>query len=76
MPRIKLVHHVNTPSSHFALEIEDWDAMLSHLEELGIQHVRTSAASGTRPSVVRGRTAACGKTRASTTRISTIPTAT
>jgi hypothetical protein len=33
MPRIKLVHHVN------------WDAMLSHLDELGIKHVRTSAAS-------------------------------
>ena len=48
-------HPMPTPSSHFALEIDDWDAMLSHLDELGIPHVRTSAASvsanlgGTRP---------------------------
>ena len=32
-------------SSHFALEVDDWQAMLSHLDELGIPHVRTSAAS-------------------------------
>ena len=38
-------HPMPTPSSHFALEIDDWDAMLSHLDELGIKHVRTSAAS-------------------------------
>jgi catechol 2,3-dioxygenase-like lactoylglutathione lyase family enzyme len=34
-----------TPSSHFALEIDDWEGMLAHLEALGIEHVRTSAAS-------------------------------
>jgi catechol 2,3-dioxygenase-like lactoylglutathione lyase family enzyme len=34
-----------TPSSHFALEIEDWDGMMAHLDALGIPHVRTSAAS-------------------------------
>jgi hypothetical protein len=32
MPRITLVHHVNVPFH--------WDAMLSHLDELGIKHVR------------------------------------
>ena len=32
-------------SSHFALEVDDWEAMLSHLADLGISHVRTSAAS-------------------------------
>lgn len=34
-----------TPSSHFALEIDDWDGMMAHLAALGIRHVRTSAAS-------------------------------
>ena len=34
-----------TPSSHFALEIDDWDGMLAHLDALGVEHVRTSAAS-------------------------------
>jgi catechol 2,3-dioxygenase-like lactoylglutathione lyase family enzyme len=38
-------HPAPTPSSHFALEIDDWDAMLAHLDRLGIPHVRTSAAS-------------------------------
>jgi len=33
------------PSSHFAIEVDDWDATLAHLDELGIPHVRTSAAS-------------------------------
>src|SRR5262245_24729412 len=32
-------------SGHFALEVDDWEAMLSHLDELGIPYVRTSAAS-------------------------------
>ena len=32
-------------SSHFAVEVDDWEAMLARLEELGIRHVRTSAAS-------------------------------
>src|SRR5262247_2080922 len=32
-------------SSHFALEVDDWEAMLSHLDEVGVPHVRTSAAS-------------------------------
>ncbi len=55
-------HFTETPqpatirSSHFAVEVDDWDAMLAHLDELGIAHVRTSAAStganigGTNPS--------------------------
>ena len=33
------------PSSHFALEVDDWNAMLARLDELCIEHVRTSAAS-------------------------------
>src|SRR5258705_12032276 len=33
------------PSSHFALEVDDWNGMLARLSELGIEHVRTSAAS-------------------------------
>ena len=33
------------PSGHFALEVDDWEAMLAHLDALGITHVRTSAAS-------------------------------
>jgi catechol 2,3-dioxygenase-like lactoylglutathione lyase family enzyme len=33
------------PSSHFALEVDDWNGMLARLDELGIAHVRTSAAS-------------------------------
>ena len=32
-------------SAHFALEVDDWEAMLAHLDALGIPHVRTSAAS-------------------------------
>ena len=35
----------NIPSGHFALEVDDWDAMLAHLDALGIPHVRTSAAA-------------------------------
>src|SRR5258705_269547 len=37
------------PSSHFAIEVDDWDATLAHLDELGIPHVRTSAASTESP---------------------------
>ena len=33
------------PSAHFALEVDDWEAMLAHLDSLGVSHVRTSAAS-------------------------------
>jgi len=33
------------PSSHFALEVDNWDAMITRLDDLGIPHVRTSAAS-------------------------------
>ena len=33
------------PSGHFALEVADWEAMLSHLDGLGMPHGRTSAAS-------------------------------
>ena len=45
------IHFTVTPrpttvaSSHFALEVDEWDAMLTHLDALGIRHVRTSAAS-------------------------------
>ena len=38
-------HPAPTASSHFALEIDDWEGMLAHLNALGEQHVRTSAAS-------------------------------
>ena len=38
-------HPTPPPSSHFALEIDDWDGMLARLEALGVEHVRTSAAS-------------------------------
>ena len=36
---------VVVPSSHFAVEVDDWDAMLARLAALKIPHVRTSAAS-------------------------------
>jgi catechol 2,3-dioxygenase-like lactoylglutathione lyase family enzyme len=36
---------VCVPSAHFALEVDDWDAMLAHLDALGIPHVRASSAS-------------------------------
>jgi len=36
---------VAVPSSHFAIEVDDWKAMLDHLNALGVSHVRTSAAS-------------------------------
>lgn len=45
------IHFTETPrpatiaSGHFAVEVDDWEAMLSHLDQLGIPHVRTSAAS-------------------------------
>ena len=45
------MHFTETPqpatirSSHFAVEVDDRDAMLAHLDKLGIAHVRTSAAS-------------------------------
>ena len=41
---------VAVPSSHFAVEVDDWEGMLAHLDALGIPHVRTSAAS-TRPNI-------------------------
>ncbi len=33
------------PSSHFAVEVDNWEDMMAHLDALGIPHVRTSAAS-------------------------------
>jgi hypothetical protein len=45
------MHFTETPnpavirSSHFAVEVDDWEAMLAHLKALGIPHARTSAAS-------------------------------
>ena len=38
-------HPATIASGHFALEVDDWEAVLSRLHELGIAHVRTSAAS-------------------------------
>jgi len=38
-------HPTPTPSSHFAMEVDDWEGMLVHLDGLGVPHVRTSAAS-------------------------------
>ena len=32
-------------SSHFAVEVDDWEGTLAHLDALGVRHVRTSAAS-------------------------------
>jgi catechol 2,3-dioxygenase-like lactoylglutathione lyase family enzyme len=32
-------------SSHFAVEVDDWEGMLAHLDALGEPHVRTSSAS-------------------------------
>src|SRR5262245_66418710 len=40
----EMPHPAPTASSHFALEIDDWEGMLAHLDALGIPHVRTSAA--------------------------------
>ena len=45
------IHFTVTPrpivaaSSHFAIEVDDWEATMAHLDQLGIEHVRTSAAS-------------------------------
>jgi catechol 2,3-dioxygenase-like lactoylglutathione lyase family enzyme len=33
------------PSSHFAVEVDDWEGTLAHLDALGVRRVRTSAAS-------------------------------
>ena len=33
------------PSNHFAVEVDDWEEMMTHLDALGIDHVRNSAAS-------------------------------
>jgi len=32
-------------SSHFAIEVDDWEATMAHLDRLGIPRVRTSPAS-------------------------------
>jgi len=45
------IHFTITPrpvvpaSSHFALEVDDWEGTMAHLDALGIERVRTSAAS-------------------------------
>src|SRR5467141_4495376 len=45
------IHFTVTPrptivqSSHFAIEVDDWESTLAHLAALGTPHVRTSAAS-------------------------------
>jgi catechol 2,3-dioxygenase-like lactoylglutathione lyase family enzyme len=45
------LHFTETPhptavaSSHFAVEVDNWEAMLTRLQALGMRHVRTSAAS-------------------------------
>jgi len=33
------------PSSHFAVEVDNWADMMAHLDTLAIPHFRTSAAS-------------------------------
>jgi catechol 2,3-dioxygenase-like lactoylglutathione lyase family enzyme len=38
-------HPATIPSSHFAVEVDDWEGMLARLRALGIPHARTSAAS-------------------------------
>ena len=43
-------HPTTIPSSHLALEVEDWDAMLAHLRALGIPHGRTFRGSA-RPDI-------------------------
>jgi catechol 2,3-dioxygenase-like lactoylglutathione lyase family enzyme len=37
-----------TPSDHFALEVDDWEGMLAHLDTLGVPHVRTFAGAARR----------------------------
>jgi catechol 2,3-dioxygenase-like lactoylglutathione lyase family enzyme len=45
------VHFTETPrpttigSAHFAVEVDDWEGMLAHLEQLGVPCARRSAAS-------------------------------
>ena len=43
-------HPSTIPSSHVALEVEDWEATLAHLQGLGIPHTRTFRGS-TRPNI-------------------------
>lgn len=38
-------HPTSVASSHFAVEVDDWEAMLARLQALGISHARMSAAS-------------------------------
>lgn len=38
-------HPTTVSSSHFAVEVDNWDDMIAHLDALGIPHVRRSAAS-------------------------------
>src|SRR5215510_15806427 len=38
------------PSSHLALEVEDWEATLAHLQGLGVTHTRTFRGSA-RPNI-------------------------
>ena len=32
-----------SPSVHFAVEINDWDEMIAHLDKLGVPYTRTPA---------------------------------
>jgi catechol 2,3-dioxygenase-like lactoylglutathione lyase family enzyme len=36
---------IKVPRVHFAVEVEDWDSMLAHLDELGIPYSRTAGGS-------------------------------
>ena len=36
---------IKVPQVHFAVEVEDWDAMLDHLEKLGVACSRTAGGS-------------------------------
>ncbi len=34
---------IDVPRVHFAIEVEDWDEMLSHLDSLGVNYSRTAS---------------------------------
>ena len=36
---------IKVPRVHFAVEVEDWDSMLAHLDELGVPYSRTAGGS-------------------------------
>ncbi len=38
-------HLVQVPRVHFAVEVEDWDATLAHLDQVGVPYSRTAGGS-------------------------------